>query len=192
MEAIRSKPVVSERIARQKERLLKTRPTVCTERARIYTRVYRANQDKPLIITRALALDDTLREMSIYIDEGELIVGNQSSKPRAAPIFPEYAVGWILQELDELARRPGDAFYPTEEAKKELREICPWWEGRTLFERATALLSPLMREIDDAQIIRAEGNLTSGDGHIAANFPEDPCARACRLRGGGCTTALPA
>ena len=171
MEAIRSKPVVSERIARQKERLLKTRPTVCTERARIYTRVYRANQDKPLIITRALALDDTLREMSIYIDEGELIVGNQSSKPRAAPIFPEYAVGWILQELDELARRPGDAFYPTEEAKKELREICPWWEGRTLFERGTALLSPLMREIHDAQIIRAEGNLTSGDGHIAANFP---------------------
>ena len=28
-----------------------------------------------------------------------------------------------------------------------------------------------MREIHDAEIIRAEGNLTSGDGHIAANFP---------------------
>jgi formate C-acetyltransferase len=29
-----------------------------------------------------------------------------------------------------------------------------------------------MREIHDAAIIRAEGNLTSGDGHIAANFPQ--------------------
>jgi formate C-acetyltransferase len=170
VEATQSKPMVSDRIAGQKERLLKMKPTVCTERARIYTEVYQANQDKPLIITRALALNETLQKMSIYIDEGELIVGNQASKPRAAPIFPEYAVDWILRELNDFANRPGDAFYPTEKAKKELREICPWWVGRTLFEKATALLSPMMREIHDAQIIRAEGNMTSGDGHIAMNF----------------------
>ncbi|MGA2765017.1 MAG: glycyl radical protein [Spirochaetia bacterium] len=163
--------MVSDRIAKQKDRLLKTRPTVCIERARIYTECYRRNQDQPLVITRALALQETLRGMSIYIDDGELIVGNQSSRPRAAPIFPEYAVGWILDELDAFAGRPGDAFYPTEEAKAALREICPWWQGKTLFEKGTALLPPLMREIHDAEIIRAEGNLTSGDGHIAANFP---------------------
>ena len=69
-------------------------------------------------------------------------------------------------------KRPGDAFFPSEQAKDELREICPWWRGRTLFEKGTALLPPLMREIHDASIIRAEGNLTSGDGHIAANFPK--------------------
>ncbi len=172
MEAVQTQPAVSDRIARQKEKLLRTKPGVCTERARIYTEVYRNNQDKPLIIIRALALDETLRRMSIFIDEGELIVGNQSSKPRAAPIFPEYAVGWILKELDSLAERPGDAFYPTQQVKEELREICPWWQGRTLLERGTALLPPLMREIHDAEIIRAEGNLTSGDGHIAVNFPK--------------------
>ena len=171
MEATRATTLISQRISGQKERLLKTRPTVCTERARIYTEVYRANQDKPLVVTRALALEETLRRMSVTIDDGELIVGNQSSQPRAAPLFPEYAVGWILNELDSFAQRPGDAFFPTEEAKSELREICPWWEGRTLFEKGTALLPPLMKEIHDAEIIRAEGNLTSGDGHIAANFP---------------------
>ncbi len=170
MEAIETRPVVTERIAAQRDRLLKTRPTVCTERARIYTEVYQENQDKPLIVTRALALDATLRTMSIYIDDGELVVGNQSSRPRAAPIFPEYAVGWILNELEAFATRPGDAFYPTEQAKAELRKICPWWQGRTLFEKGTALLPPLMKEIHDAEIIRAEGNLTSGDGHIAVNF----------------------
>ena len=172
MEATRTKPQVSERVRAQKERLLRMKPTVCTERARIYTEVYRRNGEHPLIVTRALALAETLRGMSIYIDEGELIVGNQASAPRAAPIFPEYAVGWILDELDQFAQRPGDAFYPSEEAKAELREIYPWWQGRTLFEKGTALLPPLMREIHDAAIIRAEGNLTSGDGHIAANFPQ--------------------
>jgi formate C-acetyltransferase len=172
VEATIAESKVSERVCAQKERLLRMKPTVCTERARIYTEVYQKNADQPLVVTRALALAETLRRMSIYIDEGELIVGNQASAPRAAPIFPEYAVGWILNELDDFAKRPGDAFYPSEEAKAELREICPWWQGRTLFEKGTALLSPLMREIHDAAIIRAEGNLTSGDGHIAANFPQ--------------------
>ena len=113
MEATRTEPQVSERVRAQKERLLRMKPTVCTERALIYTELYQRNADQPLIVTRALALAETLRRMSIYIDEGELIVGNQASAPRAAPIFPEYAVGWILDELDEFAQRPGDAFYPS-------------------------------------------------------------------------------
>ena len=101
MEATVMESQVSERVRAQKERLLRLKPTVCTERARIYTEVYRRSADQPLLVTRALALAETLRRMSIYIDEGELIVGNQASAPRAAPIFPEYAVGWILDELDE-------------------------------------------------------------------------------------------
>ena len=108
--------------------------------------------------------------MSIFIDEGELIVGNQSSALRAAPIFPEYVTAWIINELDEFDKRPGDAFYVTEEQKKELREICTWWEGKTLIEKGNSLMSPLNREIHDSGIIRAEGNLTSGDAHIAVNF----------------------
>ena len=107
MEATRTEPRVTDRIRRQKERLLKTTPTVCTERARIYTEVYQANEEKPLILKRALALSETLRGMTIFVDEGELIVGNQASAPRAAPIFPEYAVGWILDELDEFAQKAG-------------------------------------------------------------------------------------
>ena len=79
---------VSDRISFLREKVLSTKPSVCTERAKFYTQVYRENEDKPVIIKRALALDKTLREMTIFIDEGELIVGNQSSQNRAAPIFP--------------------------------------------------------------------------------------------------------
>lgn len=56
------------------------------------------------------------------------------------------------------------------EQKKNIREICGKWEGKTLSERGHALMSPLNREIHDSGIIRAEGNLTSGDAHIAVNF----------------------
>ena len=152
--------VISERIARLKERMLSVRSTICTERAKLYTEVYREYNDSPVILKRAYAIEKTLKEMSVFIDEGELIVGNQSSALRAAPIFPEYVTAWIINELDEFDKRPGDAFYVTEDQKKELREIFKWWEGKTLTEKGNSLMSPLNREIHESGIIRAEGNLT--------------------------------
>ena len=161
---------ISERIAKIKSNILSVRSTICTERAGYYTEVYKEFEGSPVILKRAYALEKTLKKMSIFISDGELIVGNQSSKLRAAPIFPEYVTSWIINELDEFDKRPGDAFFVTEEQKKELKEICGWWNGKTLIERGYSLMSPINREIHDAGIIRAEGNLTSGDAHIAVNF----------------------
>lgn len=161
---------VSKRVNALREKVLSTKPGICIERARIYTEVYRDNEEKPVILKRALALRETLRRMTIWIGENELIVGNHSSKLRAAPIFPEYATSWILKEMDDFEKRPGDAFFPTEDQKAELRELLPWWKGRTTLERGYAIMDPRLREIHDSGMIRAEGNLTSGDGHIAVNF----------------------
>lgn len=161
---------ISDRIAHLREKVLSTKPSVCTERAKFYTEVYRENEDQPVIIKRALALEKTLNEMSIFIDEGELIVGNQSSQHRAAPIFPEYAVDWLPEEMDELDKRPGDAFFITEDHKAELREIAAWWKGKVLWDKGRALMSQELRDLQDSAIIKATGNLTSGDAHIAVDF----------------------
>lgn len=161
---------ITKRIAWLREKVLSTKPSVCTERAKFYTEVYRENEDQPVIIKRALALEKTLKEMSIFIDDGELIVGNQSSQHRAAPIFPEYAVDWLPEEMDELDKRPGDAFYITEAHKAELREIATWWKGKVLWDKGRALMSQELRDLQDSAIIKATGNLTSGDAHIAVDF----------------------
>jgi len=161
---------VTERIASLRERVLSAKPSVCTERARFYTEVYMENEDQPVMIKRALALKKTLEKMTIFIDEGELIVGNQSSAHRAAPIFPEYAVDWLPEEMDELDKRPGDAFYITEEHKQELTRIARWWKGKVLWDRGRALMSQELRDLQDSAIIKATGNLTSGDAHIAVDF----------------------
>jgi formate C-acetyltransferase len=170
MKSDKDRAEVTGRIAALKDQILSVVPTICTERAKFYTQVYQDYNDYPVIIKRALALEKTLKEMTIFVDKGELIVGNHSSKLRAAPIFPEYVTAWIINELDEFEKRPGDAFFVTEVQKKELKEICSWWTGKTLHERGHSLMSPLNREIHDSGIIRAEGNLTSGDGHLAVNF----------------------
>jgi formate C-acetyltransferase len=159
----------TERIQALRDAVINATPTICPERARIYTEVYRDHPEMPIVRRRARALSRTLSEMSIFIEDGALIVGNQASRLRAAPIFPEYAVEWIRNEIDQFEKRPGDVFYPSKEVKQELLEICDFWDGATTLDKGRARFTPQLRRIHDAGIIRAEGNLTSGDAHIAIN-----------------------
>lgn len=161
--------VLSERIEKLRDAVLETKPSVCTERAKIYTRVYAENEAMPIGVRRALALEATLKEMTIFIADGELIVGNHASKLKSAPFFPEYATKWMLKELETFDKRPGDAFYLTEDVKQDIRELCPFWDGKTTLDKGYAIMPEQYHRIHEAGIIRAEGNLTSGDAHIAIN-----------------------
>lgn len=168
---VRPRAGTTERIRRMREALLATMPEVCVERARYVTEAYRAHEADPPVLRRAKALAHVLDNMSIYIGEGELIVGNQASKPRAAPIFPEYSVDWIEAEMDEFATRPADQFLVSPEVKRELLEdILPYWRGRTLFDRAMATLPDWVRQAQEIGVISGRGNITSGDGHIIVNY----------------------
>jgi pyruvate formate-lyase/glycerol dehydratase family glycyl radical enzyme len=162
---------MSDRIRHMREELLQTVPRVCTERARIYTRVYRSFEGDPPILRRARALSRTLDEMSIMIFRDELLVGNQASQIRGAPIFPEYSSDWIEEEIDQFARRPGDVFEITEEDKKILlSEILPYWKGRTLYDRAMSIIPESVKKAQEIGVISGRGNITSGDGHLIVNF----------------------
>ena len=146
---------MTERIAAYRDRILSSKPTICTERARFYTNAYDCHRDKPVILKRAWALKDTLEQMSIRIEPEELIVGNHSSAIYAAPVFPEYAVEWIIKELDEFEKRPGDAYFPDGKTKEELREICAFWKGSTTLDKGRSLMTEELLAIHESGIIRA-------------------------------------
>ncbi len=76
-------------VARLRENLINTMPSVCVERARLVTEAYRTYEHLPVVLRRSHALAHVLENMTITIQPGEIIVGNQASAPRAAPIFPE-------------------------------------------------------------------------------------------------------
>ena len=161
---------LTPRMAAFREELLNAKPQVCVERAVITTRVYRERQDQPLALKRAIMLREVLAGMSIFIEPQTLIAGNQASSNRSAPIFPEYAMSWVIDELDEFERRDGDVFYITEENKRKLREIAPFWEHNTVLDRGLAAFPPHSRLYYDLGIIKSEGNITSGDAHCAVNY----------------------
>lgn len=147
------------------------RPPVCTERAQHYTAMYQQHQDKPLPVRRALALAYHLANRTLWIKHDELIVGNQASQVRAAPFFPEYTVSWIEKEIDDLADRPGAGFSVSPQDKAVMHEICPWWRGQTVQDRCYGMFTDEQKELLASGIIKAEGNMTSGDAHLAVNFP---------------------
>ncbi|MDR2878355.1 MAG: glycyl radical protein [Fusobacteriales bacterium] len=163
----------SERVARLREEALAKEPGVCVERARYLTKAYKENEEKSKYIKRALAVKEVLENMSIYIKDGELIAGNQSSDVRTAPLFPEYAVEWIIEELNEKGNfdyRDGDKFHLPEEHKKEVLEICEYWKGKTLREKCYAQMPEELKKASQVKAVHGEGNMTSGDGHIVPDF----------------------
>ncbi len=161
---------LTPRMADFRESLLEAQPQVCVERAMITTRVYQENQDQPLALKRAAMLREVLRHMTVFIEPQTLIAGNQASSNRSAPIFPEYAMRWVIDELDQFDKRDGDVFHIAEENKEKLRGIAPFWEHNTLLDRGLAAFPPHSKLYYDLGIIKSEGNITSGDAHCAVDY----------------------
>jgi formate C-acetyltransferase len=77
---------------------------------------------------------------------------------------------WVVEELDKFDKRDGDRFTITEENKAILRDMYPYWKGRTLQDKGYAAFPEHARLFYDLGIIKTEGNITSGDAHIAVDY----------------------
>lgn len=117
---------LSTRMNQYRESVLNKKPYICAERALLATEAYKENQNQPSDIKRAMMLKNILEKMSIYIEDETLIVGNQAASNKDAPIFPEYTLEFVMNELDLFEKRDGDVFYITEQTKEDLRSIAPF------------------------------------------------------------------
>ena len=161
---------LTSRMQAFREEVLEEKPYVDAERAVLATEAYRAGQNQPRVMMRALMLQRILEKMSIYIEDKTLIVGNQASKNRNAPVFPEYTLEFVLRELDLFEKRDGDVFYITEDTKDQIRSIAPFWENNNLRARGEALLPDEVSVFMETGVFGMEGKLNAGDAHLAVNY----------------------
>lgn len=161
---------LSPRMQKFRDILLNQNATICSQRALLATQAYKENQEKPVVIKRALMLKNILEKMSIYIEDKTLLVGNQASANRAAPIFPEYTLDFVLDELDTFEKRDGDVFYITEQTKEDLRSIADFWKNNNLRARGMAYLPDEVKDIMATGFFGMEGKLNSGDAHLAVDY----------------------
>ena len=162
--------ILSSRMNDFREELLNTNSTIDATRALLTTKAYKQHADKPVIVKRAYMLEKILKEMPIFIEKQTMIVGNQAKENRSAPIFPEYAMKWVIDELDSFDKRDGDIFYIDQQTKEELRSIYDYWENNTTLDKGLSRMPADSRLFYDLGIIKAEGNITSGDAHIAVEY----------------------
>ena len=107
-------------------------PEVCMERLCLMTESYKETETEPMIIRRAKAFRKILTEIPVTIERWQKLVGNYASKPFKTSIYPEYTAAFILEELDSFETREGDKFFISDENKKLLKKIIPYWIGKTV------------------------------------------------------------
>ena len=161
---------LTPRMQAYRESVLDQKPYIDAQRAVLATEVYKASLNQPPVMKRALMLQNILAKMDIYIEDETILVGNQSSVNRGAPVFPEYTMKFILDELDLFEKRDGDVFYITEKTKEQLRAIAPFWENNNLRARGEALMPEEMQVYMDTGFFGMEGKLNAGDAHLAVDY----------------------
>ncbi|MHB9097899.1 MAG: pyruvate formate lyase family protein, partial [Syntrophales bacterium] len=161
------------RIDALREAVQGAKPGVCTERAMIWTRYFKAgeNRTKPPAIRIAEALAEVLKNKSIRIYPDELIVGNYSSKRVGGAVYPELHGIPVIAEAHTFAKRKTN---PLEMSNKELRQllsIVPFWLPRFLAMKLDTGLAKKLALIADQLTAKFYLiNELGGVAHIAPDY----------------------
>ena len=163
---------LTPRMNKFREAVLEKKPYICAQRALLVTETYQQHQNQPVVMKRALMLKNILEKMSIYIEDETMIVGNQAASNKDAPIFPEYTLDFVIDELDKFEKRDGDVFYITDQTKEVLRSIAPFWKNNNLRAKGDALLPEEVSVFMETGFFGMEGKLNSGDAHLAVDYQQ--------------------
>ncbi|HEY5133858.1 MAG TPA: pyruvate formate lyase family protein, partial [Candidatus Krumholzibacteriaceae bacterium] len=135
--------MMAGRVERLRRQSLEARPFISTERAELVTEAYaRTVETASVPIRRALVFRHLMEHKTIYIGEGELIVGEKGPAPKATPTFPELCCH-SLDDLDILDSREKIPFAVSSEARSVYEEkIIPFWRGGSIRDALFAGMSP--------------------------------------------------
>lgn len=129
-------PGMNERIQKLRKISVETEPSLSIERALIETEFYKENYGKYSIpVLRALVFFELCKRKTIYLGEGELIVGERGPAPKSVPTFPELTCHSV-EDFQVLNTREKQRYYLSEEdIETYAREVIPYWTGKTQRER---------------------------------------------------------
>ncbi len=127
---------MNKRIQRLRKLSVDTEPSLDIERALIETAFYKENFGKYSIpMIRALTYMEICQKKTIYLGEGELIVGERGPSPKCVPTYPELTCHSV-EDLNVLNTRELQKYtISQEDIDTYAREVIPYWEGRTMRER---------------------------------------------------------
>ncbi len=156
---------MNERIQKLRELSVTTPVHIDLERAKIETDFYKANDGKYSIpVMRAMVLKEYFSRKTLYLGDGELIIGEKGKDPQASPTFPELCCHSV-EDMVVMSERELVSFKTTEEDRKlQAEEIIPYWTGRSMREKILAWMTPEWHECYSAGMF-TEFMEQRGPGH---------------------------
>ena len=165
-------PGMNDRIRKLRQLSVDTQPSLSIERALHETAFYREHYGTCSIpVLRAMNFLDHCLRKTIYLGEGELIVGERGPSPKVVPTFPELTCHSV-EDLHVLNTRDLQKYtINLEDIDRYELEVIPYWKGKTQRERIFCHVPPAWKAAYEAGLFtefmeqRAPGH-TSLDGKI--------------------------
>ncbi len=135
---------MTERIKKLRSRSLQAVPALSSERGLLLTRYFRSGAADGLSIPRQRsgAFAYLLAHKKVVIQDGELIVGERGPAAKATPTYPEITCH-TLHDLEVLDKRPKTRFRVGAATRADfVKEIIPYWQGKTMREKLFAGMAP--------------------------------------------------
>ena len=130
-----------ERIYRILNSFKMERPVIDIERARYFTESFKKTEGQPLILRWAKALKHIAENITVYIDEDQLLVGRVGCKGRYGILYPELDGDFLDLALKDISKRVESPFnVAPKDTEIVIEEVAPYWKGKTFHEELAITL----------------------------------------------------
>lgn len=161
---------MNERIKRLRKESVDTPAHIDLERAKIMTETYK-NYEGELSIPelRGRVLKDYFEKKTLYIGDGELIIGEKGDSPQASPTFPELCCHTI-EDMHVMNDRELISFKVSDnDIKIQEEQMIPYWEKRSIRNHILNSMTKEWKDCYEAGIY-TEFMEQRGPGHTVGSF----------------------
>ncbi|MCE5334523.1 MAG: glycyl radical protein [Desulfobacteraceae bacterium] len=117
------------------------RPVIDIERARYFTESFKQTEGQPLVLRWAKALKHIAENITVYIDDNQLIAGRVGCQGRYGILYPELDGDFLDLALKDLPSRVESPFNISQaDADLVIDQVGPYWKGKTFHEDLAASL----------------------------------------------------
>jgi len=119
------------------------KPRIDVERAKYFTESMRETEGQALVLRWAKALKHIAANVTVYIDDHQLLAGRAGHQGRYGILYPELDGDFLGLAIEQLpSRTESPAYITDEDARVVIEEIAPYWVGKTFHEALNKALPP--------------------------------------------------
>ncbi|TWI73004.1 formate C-acetyltransferase [Desulfobotulus alkaliphilus] len=136
------------RVFKMLERFDGQKPRIDVERALYFTQSMKETEGQPLPLRWAKALMHIAQNITVYVQEDQLLLGRAGCDGRYGILYPELDGDFLDIAVRDLpTRSQSPATITEEDAKLVIEEVAPYWKGKTYHEALSKAFPPEVHKL---------------------------------------------